>query len=204
MNTSFTNDSDIAALEKHLINLKSESYTAYVFYSLIYTYGISQDDLFKCTVRDLFFVPFDSKKYSDVAVSKEYYSFFSQFGESTYLSEIFPSRAALYSSLNRHSPFPISPTKLLKTWAYKRLCSGTPLEEVMQHFNYQHSRYSFIIDYLGLSPNTCMNNEHLIVYYLNASFSEFSLYDYSHISKDQLVSLCDYLSLISSVLGGLI
>lgn len=207
-NGAITDPIAISGIYRVLEQVDKHSSPAYVFFSLVFVYGLKQRDLFCSRVCDIFSSNI-SGKYSDLDLSN--CDLIEKLPKHCYnlsFLELLPTRDALFKLLKK-SANEVGFNKILnvsvlqKTWAYCALMSGQSVSVVMSHFSYKNSVYRFLSDFLGLSFSDCLISNELINLYSRACFSEVSHLNYSCFPESKQLEFLSLLHRILDLLGSL-
>ncbi len=196
--SAITSSAEILGIQRVLYNLKDISPETYVFFSLIFLYGLKQEDIFNMSVEDLFSSEL-SEKYPDIDLSTcDLLDEIPLKDRSKTFREILPSRDYLFKLLNKAAridgyPNSLNVSILQKTWAYTALQKGKSASSVMSHFSYKNSTYKFLTEFLGLDFYDCCDNKYLGNLYAKACFSELAKLDYTLFSEEKQSEFLDLL-----------
>ena len=205
-NRAFTDFEKISQISVVLSDIEDISPAAYVFFLLIFEYGLKQDDILSCRV-DRLFSDILADKYPDICLSR---SGLVDYIPKTYRAYVFKdllhTRDYLFKILNkcakqRDFGDSLNVRVLQKTWAFVELTKERPLPYVMSHFSYRHSAYRFLSEFLGLSFEVCSQYPYLCNLYASACFAEIASLDYTAFTDEQRKEFLSLLNRILRIIG---
>ncbi len=203
---AFTDSETISGIGLVLKNIESKSPCAYVFFSLIFNYGIKQNDLLNSRITDVFCQKL-SVKYPDIDLSEcDLINSVPSADRDKTFKELLPNRNNLFVLLNKSAreygiSVPLNVSLLHKTWAYIQLSKGISVSTVMAHFSYRNGVYRFLTEFLGLSFSDCADSAILREQYVKACLAELSRLDYRHFSEEKQLEFLSLLERILSLFG---